>query len=303
MSPVWRHLTGSPRRVALTYLAFGAVWIFASDRWVAAAVGDPGRVAQLQTAKGWVFVAVSAVLVYGLAYYGRRDLARTNDRLDATLRQTTVLHRVLRHDLRNACNVILGNVDLLRERGGDDASPALDRIETQAEGLVELAEKANRLRGIVIDDPVDVTRTDLVEAIETRVAELEGRYPDAAIDLDLPATLPFETDAPVGVAIHELVENALEHSDRAEPSVRVSAGAAGDGVTIAVDDDGPGLPDLERDVLAEPVEVPTLHARGLGLWIARTVVENADGEFSVHDGEPRGTTVRLSLPAGASARP
>lgn len=297
MTHVRRFLTGSPRRVGLTYLVFGSLWIVTSDRLLVALVTDPEQVAVGQTVKGWTFVAVSALLVYALAYYGRRDLARTNDRLDAALRQTTVLHQVLRHELRNNGNVILGHVDQLADRGDEAGSASLKAIESHAEDLIAFSEKANRLRAIVVDDPTDETRLDLVEAIESRVAAIDDRYPEADIQLDLPATLPVETEVDVTTVIHELVEDAIEHSDRSTPRIRVSATTAPDGVTVAVDDNGPGLPDLERDVLAETDAVPTLHSRGLGLWIARTAVENADGEFSVHDSEPRGTTVQLSLEA------
>ena len=62
-----------PRTIALIYLAFGAVWIFFTDRLLVWLHLDPGLILRLQTAKGWLFVIGSAVLLYILLHrYERR---------------------------------------------------------------------------------------------------------------------------------------------------------------------------------------------------------------------------------------
>ncbi|MBC7908040.1 MAG: PAS domain S-box protein [Rhodospirillaceae bacterium] len=52
--------------LALVYAAFGIIWIAASDTVLAALVSDPIHLTAIQTWKGWVFVAASAVLIYGV---------------------------------------------------------------------------------------------------------------------------------------------------------------------------------------------------------------------------------------------
>jgi hypothetical protein len=60
-------------RTSLTYSLVAAVWILLSDRLLEAAVADQAVIDQLQTYKGWAFVAVTMVLLYGLL---RRELGR-----------------------------------------------------------------------------------------------------------------------------------------------------------------------------------------------------------------------------------
>jgi len=54
-------------RIAVLYAAFGALWISLGDAFVALLVSDPQRLTQIQTWKGWAFIAVTATLVFFLA--------------------------------------------------------------------------------------------------------------------------------------------------------------------------------------------------------------------------------------------
>ena len=58
------ELGATPRRVALIYAALAAAWILLSDRIVDALVSDSGLISAIQTIKGWLFVAVSAIAIY-----------------------------------------------------------------------------------------------------------------------------------------------------------------------------------------------------------------------------------------------
>lgn len=66
-------LRTSAVRVAISYLLVGIAWILFSDRILAASVHDPAVLSQLQTLKGWLFVAASAVLIWWLV---RREVRR-----------------------------------------------------------------------------------------------------------------------------------------------------------------------------------------------------------------------------------
>lgn len=295
-------LPESPAGISLVYGGLGAVWILGTDRLIYAVVTDAGLVTQIQTAKGWLFVAVSSFVIYGLVAHGQFTLQRTNDRLDSALQQTSILHRLLRHNLRNKCNIIQGNAALLRKETSETEAGYLEVIETQTAELIELSEKSNKLREIVTHDAATTTTVDMADAVRSLANTFEAAHPEATLHLSLPETLTIETNAYVTDAMAEILENTVEHADDGAPTVTIDvAGSSGETAMIEITDDGPGLPRLERDVLGETVEAPLVHSRGLGLWIARTAVGDAGGEFDVTDADPRGTVVRLSLPdRGAS---
>lgn len=71
---------------------------------------------------------------------------------------------------------------------------------------------------------------------------------------------------------------------------------------VVIVDNGPGLPDSEREVLEAGEETPLTHGSGIGLWLVYWTVTYAGGEVTIEDRSPRGTRVTVTLPC-ASVRP
>lgn len=94
-------------------------------------------------------------------------------------------------------------------------------------------------------------------------------------------------------AVHELVENAVKVKETATVEIAVAPGD--DWVDISVTDDGPGLPEMEAEVLETGEEDPLNHGKGLGLWMVRMIITQAGGNVSV-ESTTDGTEVRLRLP-------
>ena len=92
-----------------------------------------------------------------------------------------------------------------------------------------------------------------------------------------------------------VVENAIEHHD-GTPTVEVAVEPVDDRwVDIVVVDDGPGIPEREQRVIGGETAVTQLdHGTGLGLWVARWVLESVDGRLLFGDADD-GTVVRLRL--------
>lgn len=103
-------------------------------------------------------------------------------------------------------------------------------------------------------------------------------------------------------ALAEVIANALTYSPESG-EVHVSQGSGGDGVWIAITDEGKGIP---RDQLARMLdgfqqverEVNEQQGAGLGLTLAHRLIEAHDGELHLTSTVGRGTEVRILLPAG-----
>ena len=96
-------------------------------------------------------------------------------------------------------------------------------------------------------------------------------------------------------AVDAVVENAPEHHD-GTPTVEVAVEAVDDRwVDVVVADDGPGIPEREQRVVGGETAVTQLdHGTGLGLWVARWVLESVDDRLLFGDADD-GTVVRLRL--------
>jgi PAS domain S-box-containing protein len=203
-----------------------------------------------------------------------------------------VLNRVLRHNLRNDMNVVLGTTQQIAAEHGE-VTAYTDRIERVAEGLVELGGKAHVVEDLTgpsanAPEPTDVTRV-VEAAVDSAVGGANGGTVTVNAPSDARACIPplFQ------VAVENILENALEYCD--DPTVEVAVTTTDGTVRIVVSDDGPGIPSVELDALSADRETPLEHASGLGLWLTNWIVDFADGtvEYHVEDG----TTVVVELPA------
>ncbi|HEX2952327.1 MAG TPA: PAS domain S-box protein [Armatimonadota bacterium] len=80
-----------PLKIVLIYLVLGGLWILLSDRLLALFVTDPAAITRLQTIKGWLFVLVTAGLLYGIITYYLAVIRRAV----ATLRESERYYRTM----------------------------------------------------------------------------------------------------------------------------------------------------------------------------------------------------------------
>ncbi|AGN00854.1 histidine kinase [Salinarchaeum sp. Harcht-Bsk1] len=209
--------------------------------------------------------------------------------------QLQVLNRVLRHTLRNDLDAIRGFAEPVREGAldRDVAVEQLDRIEGLATDLVDLAETVEHSGRLLTAEQLDPADCDL-EAIAGSVLEAV----DADVSLTRSQSAPVVHSDPeiVRLVVAELVENAVEHSDRDSPTVSVAVTGTADGATLTVRDDGPGIPEYEQRILLGGEETPAAHGSGVGLWLVHWAVTRLGGRLEFGDNDPRGTVVTVSLP-------
>jgi len=212
-------------------------------------------------------------------------------------RRLEVLNRVLAHNMRNKMSVIEGHVSLLTSEYADEEQPdSLTAIESATANLMGLADTVREIEQ-AFSGPSSTKPFALTERLEQLVSAFEDRFPEATFDLSAPPDDPCRIDvAGFTAAIEEAVENAVKHNDSSEPVVEIRLHARSESrIDVEIEDNGPGIPDQELAVLSQG-ETPLKHADRLGLWFIYWVVSRVGGTLSVTESEPRGSTLRLSVP-------
>ncbi|WP_177197658.1 histidine kinase N-terminal 7TM domain-containing protein [Halogranum rubrum] len=205
-----------------------------------------------------------------------------------------VQNRLLRHNLRNDLNVVLGYLELLDETLDDSTQREyLRRAHSKSTSLLNRGEKSRRL-GTLLDRQIRPSEMDAVPVIERTVAICHDRFPDTTITTDLPETVSVLCDDGLDFVVLELVENAVEHTD-GSCHIEITSTVGDDGVELRIADDGPGIPPHEQAVLDRGRETPLEHSTGIGLWLVRWLVVRYGGSIHIEDNEPRGSIVVLSL--------
>jgi PAS domain S-box-containing protein len=188
------------------------------------------------------------------------------------------------HDLRNPLNVADGNVDLAREERDDP------RLETTARALAQMDDLIDDLltlakQGAAIDERSAVPFEPLVRSASENLL-----LPEATLEVVGSGTLRCDPDR-TGEAIENLLRNALEHGGE---SVTVTVGVLEERNGFYVADDGPGIPESERETVFERGHTTSEHGSGFGLAIVDQVVAAHGWEIGVVTGSDGGARFEIT---------
>ncbi|WP_255198002.1 sensor histidine kinase [Halorarius litoreus] len=289
--------TKSAFLIGSVYAIGSSLWILYSDALVQGIATTSEQITQLQTYKGIGFIVLSSTVIFGLVYFSLHRLTERNRRLKLALQQAGLLHRILRHNLRNTCNIIAGNVQLLAEAENGNNDSCLETIRQQNERLMELSRKSRYLRDFTNPTDDDLLITDLADIANAKVTNAGSVHPEATITLDAPEEALIRAHYHIGDVLEELIDNAIEHNASSNPQVWISIRQQGSTVICTLEDNGPGIPPLEQRVLVRNSETPTEHSQGIGLWLVHLTVQYSNGSIDVVNQNDGGTAVTLKLPA------
>lgn len=230
-----------------------------------------------------------------------RQLAERAERADR-LKQLGEMAAGVAHEIRNPLNGIEGFASLL--------------VRDLPEG-----DKRRRFAQLIVEGVRDLNRTvsGLLEFTRQRRLELRAHDPLALAQAVAEITRADASSAGVAIQVGggwpsgatvlvdgpqlkqvllNLVRNAVEAAVEAHPGagrVGISVDAAATGVSVCVDDDGPGVPPESRQLVFTPFHTTKEHGTGLGLAVAHAIVQLHGGSLAVEDGPLGGARFRLTL--------
>ena len=214
----------------------------------------------------------------------------------------------LSHELRTP----ITNVNLLAEtlaRGADELPPRardrVERIQVEAAQLAQMVSELLDLAAIEGGQPLLLSDVDLAEVSRAQAERLRVFADRQGVEIVVEApdaVPPVRGDAGrLGQAILNLVHNAVKFSDPGDRVV-IRVTSSGDEVTVAVVDEGAGIPraDLgrvfERFYKVDRARQRAVGGTGLGLSIVHHVVEAHGGRIGVTSEEGVGSTFTITLP-------
>ena len=209
------------------------------------------------------------------------------------------LSTVIAHEVRNPLMIIKAALHTLRQR--DASADAVREAAADIDGEVV---RLNRIVNDVLDfaRPIQfqLAPTDINALCRDSAAAAEAA-PGPSVHLDLDPSLPIvSTDAErLRLALVNLLVNArqaVEADAPARPRVFLSTRPADGHVSILVADTGTGIasPDLSR--VFDPYFTTKRGGTGLGLPIAKNIVDGLGGTIAVASAAGRGTEIRIDLP-------
>ncbi len=239
-------------------------------------------------------------------------LARSGSERERALAATRRFAADAGHELRTPLTSIQATLSALSRH---PSIPEADRTDLVRDALAEQRRLVDLLDGLQALARADVAGLehadlDLVELVGATVDVAIARHPDLAFTSNLPQhPVPLRGWEPgLRLLVDNLLENAARHGRGAGGTVRVTLISQGEdgGPALHVDDDGPGVPEEERERVFEPfarVNGTTASGSGLGLALV-TQQGRAHGATVEIERSPLGGarfTVRFHAAAGTTA--
>lgn len=214
---------------------------------------------------------------------------RMRDRIERQIRQRTEMLAGVSHDLHTPLTRMKLQLAMLDE-SDETASLRSDvaEMEKMVDGYLAFARGQDSEAAVV---------TDLPELLGEVASEARRQGSEVELVTAGEMAVPIRPNA-FKRCITNLVDNARRHGGR----VTIRAERNGDAVEIVVDDNGPGIPEAEREEVFKPFyrldasRNPDTGGSGLGLSIARDVARSHGGDITLSDAPTGGLRALLRLP-------
>lgn len=257
------------------------------------------------------------LIVLGVAFYGRRIgqvMRRTEDAHNAMLHELEGANEGLQqyadnvaHELRNPVNKMLlaSEVALTRARTADEYQDTLVSIVEESQRLSSIVgsllflARARRTQVDLERHQIDVsTELDTIRSFFDGAAEEAG----IALTVKCPAGVALDVDRTLFQrALSNLISNAIAHTPSGG-AISIEADASEGRVAIDVRDTGDGVADEEqarvfdRFYRADKARIATSGRLGLGLPIAKSIMDLHGGAIALRSKVGHGTVVTLTFP-------
>ncbi|MFT4923879.1 MAG: hypothetical protein ACI8XM_003111 [Haloarculaceae archaeon] len=205
-----------------------------------------------------------------------RELQRTNQRLGL---RNTVLHRVLRHNLRNDMTVLLCLLDELETTAEEDQQELIDQSRRRIRGLVNLTDKVRQVNVTVNQQMATTTTVDLVSLVEDRLERLKKEYPSLTVETDLPDSALVTATEQFGLVLDNVVQSAVTSGEN--PVFEITVRTTPKTVQLCLEDQSDSIPDADLTALATQDETELEHGLGVELWLVYWLVESSDGDIRI----------------------
>lgn len=198
--------------------------------------------------------------------------------------QNAVLHRVLRHNLRNDMSVVLCMLDDI-ERSADEESAAKARqAREKIESVIRLTDSVRQANVSLADPSAGQQVRNLSDIVETRVESFETTDEELSVETDLPEQALVSVSDEFGLVVDNILECALA-GDSSSPRVLIRVEQERETVRLICEDTRQTISSVDISAVSAGSETALEHALGVELWLVEWLVDASGGTMTFETGD------------------
>jgi signal transduction histidine kinase len=238
-----------------------------------------------------LLVCVFLLITSWTQQYYSQSLTQSNRDLDAKRKELEMYTRILRHDLGNDIQMILGGIELSQMSSGEYKQKAyLESTHAAAERMSSLLQMFS-----LTEAELD---SDILTVLEKIAQRAEIAFKGMLVTVD--ATDEVKENPPkygrlIAIAFENLIRNSAQHAGNL-PNVEIMLSNSGDTLEILFGDDGPGIDPEIRESLFERGNTSGEPGKGMGLYLTKSILESESGSIELITEDRPGCCFFIKLP-------
>lgn len=290
---------------AAGYIMICGFYVWFSGRIAAKMSQSIMALGNIELYKGLIFVLVTGALIFALVFTLLLRIGKQNRELDLQRKalvqsQSRALAGTLAAGIAHDMNNILCSVDFsvneLRNAIPPEKQPDLDLINRAFLTIRDLSSRLQTTGENRVLSDRSITPVSRLIDNTIRFAKHHRKCKQCVISYKQKTPLTLEVNAfLVEQMLLNLILNAAEATD-SRGKIEIRVGNISDQVSIEIHDNGPGIPEKNREALFRPYTTTKTDGKGLGLMMVRTCAELHGGKVETGESDLGGALFRIVLP-------
>ena len=248
------------------------------------------------------FLAAAGIIFFsGVFRLQKNYLAKTREAQEEKkekerFREISAFTSAVAHEIKNPLNSLSLLCDLIQRKGPPEAKDEAALGKAEVRRISEIIDRfSDALKPFRLNRQAFALREAVLAARDSLAGE--SPRPEVEFRYHEPGPITVFADKPLlGQCFANLLRNAFEATDRG--TITVEAEKSRRQVTVRVIDTGKGIPPEELSRIFDPFFTTKDKGMGIGLYLAKKIVEAHEGRIEARSEAGRGTTFIIQLPGG-----
>lgn len=190
-----------------------------------------------------------------------------------------IFGRILRHNIRNELNVIMGHTDIIQTKNCNNIHNNMNKIDDSTSKLLNISKKSQRIEK-VISNINNKTKFNSTKIINKSMRKFTNKDQNVNFNVNIIDSFEFTAHEQFILVINEIIENGIEHNQSIQKDVTITSVIDDESEKIIIEDNGTGIQNNEIEpIFNNTNETKLEHGSSLGLWLIKFITDLSDLEI------------------------